>query len=75
MKDVNLPAVVTGRKNVKASPKNEPTLLVILNGYFNEIIHSINGVSSVLITGISGHHCMMVFKPLCHQHRSVIKAL
>ena len=49
MKDVNLPAVVTGRKNVKASPKNEPTLLVILNGYFNEIIHSINGVSSVLI--------------------------
>jgi hypothetical protein len=35
MKDVNLPAVVPGRKNVKASPKNETTLLVFLNGYFN----------------------------------------
>jgi hypothetical protein len=32
-------------------------------------------VQYLYVTGISGHHCMMVFKPLCHQHRSVIKAL
>ena len=36
--------------------------LLVITGDFYGIIHSINGVSSVLITGISGHKCTMWFK-------------
>ena len=31
--------------------------LSVITGYFSGIIHSINGVLLVLITGISGHNC------------------
>ena len=31
--------------------------LSVITGYFSGIIHSINGVMLVLITGISGHNC------------------
>ena len=30
----------------------------VITGYFSGIIHVINGVFLVLITGISGHNCM-----------------
>ena len=36
--------------------------LLVITGDFYGIIHYINGVSSVLITGISGHKCTMCFK-------------
>ena len=35
--------------------------LWVITGCFYAIIHSINGVSSVLLTGISGHNCMDVY--------------
>jgi hypothetical protein len=31
--------------------------LLVITGYFNGIIHSINGVLLVLVNGISGHNC------------------
>jgi hypothetical protein len=31
--------------------------VLVITGYFYGIIHSINGVLLVLITGISGHNC------------------
>ena len=34
--------------------------LSVITGYFYGIIHSINGVLLVLITGISGHNCNLV---------------
>ena len=37
--------------------------VLILSGYFYGIIHSIDGVMSVLITGISGHSCTTLPSP------------
>ena len=34
------------------------TMVFISSSYFNWIIHSINGILSVLITGIWGHKCI-----------------
>ena len=37
--------------------------LSVITGYFSGIIHSINGVFLVLITGISGHNCSNFWIP------------
>ena len=38
--------------------------MTVITGYFYGIIHSINGVFLVLITGISGHKCRDVFEAI-----------
>ena len=35
--------------------------LLVTTGYFYGIIHSINGVFLVLITGILGHNCIYIY--------------
>ena len=42
---------ISGNKIQKWQPNHQPVIVI---GYFHGIIHSINGVSSVLMNGISG---------------------
>ena len=49
-------------------------LWVVITGYSYGIIHSINVVSSVLITGISGHKCTPGRVPRAQQRRALPEA-